>query len=141
MLNRLQIARVTNTAEQIELIQKIKRIDDVLLLIIDNIADLFSFEYTRKEQFNLQQQKFMNYMRSLAELAIDKKIPVIITNQLMTSNNTEYEKFNHSIDNYTHQKIKLEKQKDHYLGTVSFPFSQKTQFYYKIEKIGLVEIP
>ena len=141
LLNRLQIARVTNTAEQIELIQKIKRIDDVLLLIIDNIADLFSFEYTRKEQFNLQQQKFMNYMRSLAELAIDKKIPVIITNQLMTSNNTEYEKFNHSIDNYTHQKIKLEKQKDHYLGTVSFPFSQKTQFYYKIEKIGLVEIP
>ena len=141
LLNRLQIARVTNTAEQIELIQKIKRIDNILLLIIDNIADLFSFEYTRKEQFNLQQQKFMNYMRSLAELAIDKKIPVIITNQLMTSNNTEYEKFNHSIDNYTHQKIKLEKQKDHYLGTVSFPFSQKTQFYYKIEKIGLVEIP
>ena len=139
LLNRLRFARVTNTAEQIGLIQKIKKIDDVLLLIIDNVTDLFSFEYPRKEQFNLQQQKFMNYMHGLAELAIDKKIPVVITNQLMKANNIEYEKLNYSISNYTHQKIKLEKQKDHYLGTVSSPSSPNTQFFYKIEKTGLVE--
>ena len=139
LLNRLQIARVTNTKEQIELIKKIKKIDSISLLIVDDVADLFSFEYSKIEQFNLQQQKFMNYMHDLAELAIQRKIPIIITNQLMKADNIEYEKMNHSISNYTHQKIKLEKQKDHFKGVVSAPYSEKTQFFYKIEKIGLVE--
>ena len=139
LLNRLKIARVTNTQEQIDLIQKIKNTNDVAMLIIDNVADLFSFEYSKKEQFNLQYQKFMNYMHDLAQLAINKKIPIVITNQLMNANDTEYEKMNYSISNYTHQKIKLEKQRDHYQATILSPFSQKIRFFYKIKKMGLVE--
>ena len=139
LLNRLQIARVTNTKDQIELLKKIKKIDDISLLIIDNIADLFSFEYSKIEQFNLQQKRFMKYMHDLAELAIDRKIPIIITNQLMNANSIEYEKMNHSISNYTHQKIKLEKHNDYFKGIVLSPYSEKTQFFYKIEKTGLVE--
>ena len=139
LLNRLKIARVTNTQEQIDLIQKIKSTNDVAMLIIDNVADLFSFEYSKKEQFNLQYQKFMNYMHDLAQLAINKKIPIVITNQLMNANDTQYEKMNYSISNYTHQKIKLEKQRDHYQATILSPFSQKIRFFYKIKKMGLVE--
>ena len=139
LLNRLKIARVTNTQEQIDLIQKIKSTNDVAMLIIDNVADLFSFEYSKKEQFNLQYQKFMNYMHDLAQLAINKKIPIVITNQLMNANDTEYEKMNYSISNYTHQKIKLEKQRDHYQANILSPFSQKIRFFYKIKKMGLVE--
>ena len=139
LLNRLKIARVTNTQEQIDLIQKIKNTNDVAMLIIDNVADLFSFEYSKKEQFNLQYQKFMNYMHDLAQLAINKKIPIVITNQLMNANDTEYEKMNYSISNYTHQKIKLEKQGDHYQATIISPFTQKIRFFYKINKMGLVE--
>jgi len=139
LLNRLKIARVTNTQEQIDLIRKIKNTNDIAMLIIDNVADLFSFEYSKKEQFNLQHQKFMNYMHDLAQLAINKKIPIVITNQLMNANDTEYEKMNYSISNYTHQKIKLEKQRDHYQATILSPFSQKIRFFYKIKKMGLVE--
>ena len=139
LLNRLKIARVTNTQEQIDLIQKIKNTNDIAMLIIDNVADLFSFEYSKKEQFNLQYQKFMNYMHDLAQLAINKKIPIVITNQLMNANDIEYEKMNYSISNYTHQKIKLEKQGDHYQATIISPFSQKIRFFYKIKKMGLVE--
>ena len=29
--------------------------------IVDNITDLFSFEYSKKDQFKIQQKKFMNY--------------------------------------------------------------------------------
>jgi len=140
LLSKLQIARVTNTKEQIDLIQKIKKNDDsIMMLIVDNVTDLFSFEYSKKEQFNRQQHKFMNYMHELSQLAIQKKIPIVITNQLMKANNIEYEKMDKSISNYTHQKIKLEKQREHYQGTILSPFSQKTQFFYKIEKMGLVE--
>jgi len=139
LLSRLQIARVTNTKEQITLIQKIKQIDDIFLLIVDNVADLFSFEYSKKEQLSIQQHKFMNYMHGLSHLAINKKIPVILTNQLMKANDIEYEKMHYSISNFTHQKIKLEKKKNHYQGTVFSPHSQKMSFFYKIEKMGLVE--
>ena len=46
LLSKLQIARVTNTKEQIDLIQKIKKNDDsIMMLIVDNVTDLFSFEY------------------------------------------------------------------------------------------------
>ena len=138
LLNRLQIARVTNTKEQITLTERIKQIDNISLLIVDNVADLFSFEYSKKEQFSIQQHKFMNYMHDLSQLAINKQIPVILTNQLMTANDIEYEKMHYSISNFTHQKIKLEKKNDHYQGTVFFPHSQKTHFFYKIEKMGLV---
>ena len=78
-------------------------------------------------------------MHDLAQLAINKKIPIVITNQLMNANDTEYEKMNYSISNYTHQKIKLEKQGDHYQATIISPFSQKIRFFYKIKKMGLVE--
>ena len=139
LLNQLQVARITNTTEQIELTDKIKKLDDVMLVIVDNVTDLFSFEYSKKEQFNLQQKKFMNYMHNLSQLAIHKEIPIVITNQLMTANNTEYEKMSSSISNYTHQKIILEKQKNHYKGIIMSAFSKKTEFFYKIEKMGLIQ--
>ena len=139
LLNQLQVARITNTTEQIELTDKIKKLDDVMLVIVDNVTDLFSFEYSKKEQFNLQQKKFMNYMHNLSQLAIHKEIPIVNTNQLMTANNTEYEKMSSSISNYTHQKIKLEKQKNHYKGIIMSAFSKKTEFFYKIEKMGLIQ--
>ena len=139
LLSQLQIARVTNTTEQIELTEKIKKLDSIALIIVDNITDLFSFEYSKKDQFKIQQKKFMNYMHNLSKLAIHKEIPIIITNQLMNANNTEYEKMNYSISNYTHQKIKLEKQKNHYRGIMMSSFSKKIEFFYKIEKIGLIE--
>jgi len=139
LLNRLQIARITNTEEQIRLVQKINQIDDVSLLIVDNIADLFSFEYSKKEQLTVQQHEFMNYMHKLSQLAIYKKIPIVITNQLMKANDNEYEKMHYSISNFIHQKIKLEKKKDHYQGTIFSPETQKIHFLYKIERMGLVD--
>ena len=139
ILDRLQIARVTNTKEQVDLVQKIQDFENISLLIVDNVADLFSFEYSKKSQFNLKQQNFMNYIHALAQLSIEKNIPIIITNQVMKIDSTEYEKMNYSLINYTHQTIKLEKYKDHYKGTISSAFLNKIQFFYNIEKIGLTE--
>jgi len=139
ILDSLKIARVTNTHEQIELIQKIQKIGKISLLIIDNVADLFSFEYSKKEQLNLKQQKFMNYMHDLGQLSIEKKIPIIITNQLMRVDKTEYEKMNYFLTNYIHQKIKLEKYNGYYKAIISSPFSKKNEFFYEIKKMGLTE--
>ena len=138
LLENLHISHVTNTQKQIEILERFQD-DDFSLIIIDNITDLFSFEYSKKEQLSIRHHEFMNYMHALSQLAINKKIPVILTNQLMQANNIEYEKMHYSISNFTHQKIKLEKIKNHYQGTVFSPHSQKTHFFYKIEKMGLVK--
>ncbi len=54
LLENLKIVRVTNTNEQIKSLEKVNDLQKLSLLIIDNIADLFSFEYSKKEQFMLK---------------------------------------------------------------------------------------
>ena len=92
LLENLKIVRVTNTNEQIKTLEKVNDLEKLSLVIIDNIADLFSFEYSKKEQFMLKYSSFMKYMHKLSTIALEKKIPVIVTNQLLRKDETEYEK-------------------------------------------------
>ncbi|MBI2628802.1 hypothetical protein HYW74_01835 [Candidatus Pacearchaeota archaeon] len=48
LLDRVTVGRITNTAEQINYIDKILEINNICLVVIDNVTDLFSFEYSRK---------------------------------------------------------------------------------------------
>ena len=59
LLDNLKIARVTNTTEQIRLLEKIKDFKNLSLIVVDNIADLFSYEYSKKDQFI---EKYNNFM-------------------------------------------------------------------------------
>ena len=47
LLENLHISHVTNTQQQIDVLEHFQ--NDHSLLIIDNITDLFSFEYSKKE--------------------------------------------------------------------------------------------
>ena len=139
LLDNLMIARVTNTKEQIKFLERINDIEKLSLLIIDNIADLFSFEYARKEQFTTKYSKFMKYMHELSSIAIEKKIPVIVTNQLLKKQETEYEKLDYVIKNFTHQQIKLEKIKNYYQCEVYHPFINKQHFCYSFGPTGIID--
>ena len=44
LLDRVKVGRVTNSSEQIQLLSKIKD-QDFSLVVIDNVSDLFSFEF------------------------------------------------------------------------------------------------
>ena len=48
LLENLHVSRVTDTQKQIEILKNLEN-DNFSLLIIDNITDLFAFEYTKKE--------------------------------------------------------------------------------------------
>ena len=139
LLDNLKIARATNTTEQINFLEKIKNFKNLSLVIIDNIADLFSFEYSKKEQFMLKYSSFMKYMHHLSTIALKKKIPVIVTNQLLQKQDTEYEKLDFVMKNFTHQQIKLEKIKNYYQGEVNHPFIKKQKFSYSFGPTGIVE--
>ena len=73
ILDNLKIGRARNILEQINSISKIQNFDDLSLIVIDNITDLFSFEYDKKENLIQKHNLFMRYMHDLSLLSQEKK--------------------------------------------------------------------
>jgi len=139
LLERIKVGRVTNTAEQIQYLKKITHMNNFSLIIIDNVTDLFSFEYFKEKQLREKQILFMKYMHKLSLIAIQKKIPVIITNIMRNKDDLEIENLEKSISMYTHIKIGLSKHGSKYFGYVSSAFSRKKEFSYLITTKGLID--
>jgi len=135
LLDKIKVNRITNTAQQIDCLSKTSP-ERYSLIIIDSVTDLFSFEYSKKEQSLEKYISFMKYMHNLSSIAIDYKIPIIVTNIVRTINKHEKENLEESISMYTHTKIKLSKNDDGYLGQVITPFVNK-KFRYTITSSGL----
>ncbi|MGI0082620.1 MAG: ATPase domain-containing protein [Nitrosopumilaceae archaeon] len=137
MLDRIKIGRITNTAEQIRYINKILEIKDISLVVIDNITDLFSFEYSKESNSLAKHIAFMEYMHKLALVTIQKKIPVVVTNIIRKSDDTERENFDRSISMFTHQKIRLTRLDTKYIAQVLPSFGDKKEAHYIITHDGL----
>ena len=138
LLENLHVSRVTDTQKQIEVLKSFEK-DSFSLLIIDNVTDLFSFEYSKKEHLIEKNLNFGNYMIKLSKLALSKNMPIIITNQILSYDEKNYERMHAQLENYVHQKIQLEKIKNNYACKVITPFIQETKFDYKITNSGIEE--
>jgi len=79
LLDKIKVSRITNTAQQIQCFSKTP-LKSYSLIIVDSVTDLFSFEYSKKEQSLEKHISFMKYMHSLSSIAINRKIPIIVTN-------------------------------------------------------------
>ena len=135
LLDKIKVNRITNTAQQIDCLSKTSP-ERYSLIIVDSVTDLFSFEYSKKEQSLEKYISFMKYMHNLSSIAIDGKIPIIVTNIVRTINKHEKENLEESISMYTHTKIKLSKNDNGYLCQVISPFVNK-KFRYTITSSGL----
>ena len=147
LLDKIKVNRITNTGQQIQWLSKMRMSSDLLgysLIIIDSITDLFSFEYSKKEQSLEKHISFMKYMHDLSNIAIDTKIPIIVTNIVRSRfenwsvNKHEKENIEESISMYIHTKIKLSKNSNEYLCQAISPFANK-QFQYTIKSKGLTD--
>jgi len=78
----------------------------------------------------------MKYMHYLSSIAINGKIPIIVTNIVRTINQHEKENLEESISMYTHTKIKLSKNSNGYLCHIISPYSNK-KFQYTITPKGI----
>ncbi len=138
LLDKIKVARITNTSEQIKYLSKIKE-NDFSLVIIDNITDLFSYEYSKEEQ-NLEKNIiFMQYMHDLSLIAIQKKLLIIVTNMIRKFDDIERENLDKSISMFTHVKIHLSKKGTKYNGKIIPSLIQKKEFEYQITKEGLMD--
>ena len=138
LLDKIKVNRITNTAQQIDCLSKTSP-ERYSLIIVDSVTDLFSFEYSKKEQSLEKHISFMKYMHNLSSIAIDGKIPIIVTNIVRTINKHEKENLEESISMYTHTKIKLSKNSNGYLCQVISPFVKK-KFQYTITSSGLTSV-
>ncbi|KFM19259.1 DNA repair protein [Marine Group I thaumarchaeote SCGC AAA799-P11] len=133
-LNHITVSRLTNTSEQIN---SIKNIDNNFsLIVIDNVTDLFSYEYQKDESVFEKNSLFIKYMHDLANFAISKKIPVVITNMIRNLEGKEIENMKSAIDPFTHIKIHLTKNSSKFNGKIYFPFVESS-FSYTIDQSGL----
>jgi len=137
LLDKIKVSRITNTAQQIQCFSKIP-LKSYSLIIVDSVTDLFSFEYSKKEQSLEKYISFMKYMHNLSSIAIDDKIPIIVTNIVRTINKHEKENLEESISMYIHTKIKLSKNNNGYSCQAISPFANK-QFQYTITSKGLTD--
>ena len=62
LLDNVSVGRITNTAEQIQFLSKLTQMNNFSLVVIDNVSDLFSFEYSKKEQTLEKNSSFMKYI-------------------------------------------------------------------------------
>ena len=135
LLEKIKVGLITNTTQQIQYLSKIS-IKNFSLIIIDNVTDLFSFEYSKKEHALEKHIFFMKYMHDLSNIAINTKIPIIVTNTVGRINDLETENLEKSISMFTHIKIRLSKNNNEYVCQVISPFENK-EFSYIITPSGL----
>ena len=138
LLENLHVSRVTDTHKQIEILKTLDK-NYFSLLIIDNITDLFSFEYSKKEHLIEKNTNFGNYMINLSQITQSEDIPIIITNQIFSHDEINYQRMHAQLENYIHQKIYLEKINNKNTCTISSPFIQNTKFNYKMTDSGIEE--
>ena len=134
-LQQITVSRLTNTSEQIKSIDDIRN-NDFSLIVIDNVTDLFSYEYKKDESIFKKNSLFMKYMHELSKLAITKKIPIVITNMIRNSGDKEVENMKSAIDHFTHIKIHLFKNSPKFDGIVYWALD-KDYFSYEIHTLGL----
>ena len=134
-LEQITVSRITNTSEQIKSIKNFES-NNFSLIVIDNVTDLFSYEYKRDESIFEKNSLFIKYMHELSKFAITKKIPIILTNMIRTIEGKEVENMKSAIDPFTHIKIHLFKNSSKFTGKIYWAVDKKS-FSYKIGILGL----
>jgi DNA repair protein RAD51 len=137
LLDKITVLRVTNTSEQINSIEIMNK-QNFSLIAIDNITDLFSYEYQNEDLIFQKNALFMQFMHQLSLVSINKKIPVVITNMIRNNERKEIENMKLAIDPFTHIKIQLSKTSSKFKGEINW-FNQKNHFSYQINTFGLTQ--
>jgi len=141
LLDKMIVGRITNTVEQLSYVDKILEIENLNLVVIDNVTDLFSFEYSKESNSLAKHIAFMEYMHKLAHVAVKRQIPVVVTNITRKSDDEERESLDRSISMFTHKKIKLEKIGQKHTAQVFPSFNGKKITDYIITQNGLEDSP
>ena len=149
LLDRITVSRMWSVSEQLNYTLNFGNHKKYSMIIIDNITDLFSYEYghfeNSKSSISEKNSLFIEYMRKLSWFAITTKTPVVIANMIRTINGTkDVENMKSSIDQFTHIKIHLTKQAGilpsyltTFTGQTYWIMGKSSSFSYRIQSQGV----
>lgn len=138
LLERIAVMRVTNTYEQLATMGVIAD-SDFGLILVDNVTDLFSYEYHDGGQALEKNLLFMRYMHGLSLYAVCSRTPVVLTNMVRQVDDLQVENMHNVIDVFTHIKISLFRHGDGFSGRAEWPYSS-LDFSYRIGRHGLEDM-
>jgi DNA repair protein RadA len=89
VLKNILVARAFNSDHQILLIDKINEMvkngEPIKLLIVDSLTAHFRAEYSGRGQLADRQQRLNRYLHNLMQLAEQRNIAILVTNQVMAN--------------------------------------------------------
>ena len=138
-LARLGVVRATSVSEQAAAVGTISS-GGADLAIVDSVTDLFSLEYGREAQIPEKNELFMAHMRDLARLALDRSIPVLVTNMVREFGGVERENLQAAMRQFAHARVRLSATGPRRSGAVALP-GASARFAYLIGEAGLCEDP
>lgn len=138
LLNDIYVSRITNVSEQINSLFD-AHTSKFPLIIIDDISDLFSFEYSNSNQFFKKNKIFFKYMKNLSSFANENNTTILFINTMRVINDVLRENHQQIIDVFTHVKVKLAKIDQSNNQCTCFTAFDKIQFNFAIQPSGLVE--
>ncbi len=139
ILDKIYFHKVYNVTDQMTVLKKIPMLENLKLVIIDNISDLFSFEYTQ----SLSAEKHMKLMRLMHELAlyaINCDVAIVITNNVRFDGYENKEYLGRSIATFTHVKIELEKDKNVFKAKLLQPILKPRSEFFQISEKGITDV-
>lgn len=138
LLDRIFVGRATNVKEQIKFLEKITK--EFSLVVIDNISELFSFEYRQKEDVFEKNSRFFTYMKELSLRAIENNIPIVFTNTVRNIEGQELENLQKQVRLFTHLRLQLVKNNSYFFCN-AFLMDKQIQIKYNLSTTGLEELP
>lgn len=104
ILDAIMVLRATSVAEQVAVPSMT---GDVDLLLIDNVTDLFAYEYSDERSAPDRGRMLAMHMRDISWQATHGGMAVIVANTMRYTGNGGAESMQHVMDMYTHTKLWL----------------------------------
>lgn len=104
VLDRIMVLRATSVAEQVAAPARAGHTD---LLLVDNVTDLFSYEYSGEGAGSARGRALGAHMLDLSQRAARNGIAVMVANAVRYTGNGEAESMRRVMDLYTHVKVRL----------------------------------
>ncbi|MGH9879246.1 MAG: ATPase domain-containing protein [Nitrososphaerales archaeon] len=139
ILDKIYVAKVYSSADQITAIKRIPQMKNLQLVVIDSVGDLYSFEY--KQSMGAEKHlKLMRFMHELALYAINCNVAIIVTNSVRFTGTEQVQYLDKSISNFTHFKISLSKHNDVFKAQLLQPALGLKEAFFRVSDKGITDV-
>lgn len=135
LMDSIDVLRLGSTVQQLDAVRRLEDDCPYSVIIVDNVTDLFSFEYYRGD--GLQKLVALGrYMHALSRMAADRNVTIVLSNISQIIGGRETESMIHSISPFVHYRIGLYESDGSYMGLAESLFSSG-KFAYEISPSGV----